>query len=184
MTQKEWVNIKKVNDQLSKNNNIIITKHGKGRGVVLLDRAKYFDKCLSMVAAKRFSKLDNDPTSKLESKVQTTLRKIKSKIPEIFYEKLYTAGSYPGKSYGDAKVHKLSANNVDELNLRPIVSNIGTVSHETAIYLVSLLAPLSKSEFTINNTKEFVKYTQKQKVPNGYKMVSFDVASLFSRMFH
>ena len=114
-----------------------------------------------MVAAKRFSKLDNDPTSKLESKVQTTLKKIKSKIPEIFYKKLYTAGSYPGKSYGDAKVHKLSANNVDELNLRPIVSNIGTVSHETAIYLVSLLAPLSKSEFTINNTKEFVKYIQK-----------------------
>ena len=30
-----------------------------------------------------------------------------------------------------------------------------------------------------NNTKEFVRYIQKQKVPDGYKMVSFDVVSLF-----
>ena len=48
--------------------------------------------------------------------------------------------------------------------------------------MASLLAPLSKSEFTINNTKEFVKYIQKQKVPDGYKMVSSDVASLFTNV--
>ena len=54
-----------------------------------------------------------------------------------------------------------------------------TATYETAKYLASLLAPLSKSEFTVNNTKEFVKYIQKQKVPDGYKMVSFDVAALF-----
>ena len=48
--------------------------------------------------------------------------------------------------------------------------------------MASLLAPLSKSEFTIKNTKEFVKYIQKQKVPYGYKMVSFDVASLFTNV--
>ena len=45
--------------------------------------------------------------------------------------------------------------------------------------MASLLAPLSKPEFTINNTKEFVKYIQKKQVPDEYKMVSFDVASLF-----
>ena len=49
-------------------------------------------------------------------------------------------------------------------------------------YLASLIAPLSKSEFTINNTKEFAKCTQKQKVPDGYKMVSFDVAALFTNV--
>ena len=48
--------------------------------------------------------------------------------------------------------------------------------------MAGLLAPLSKSEFTINNTKEFVMYIQKQKVPDGYKMVSFDVASLFTNV--
>ena len=37
-----------------------------------------------MLAKKQFSKLDYDPTSKLESKVQRTLRKIKSKLPKMF----------------------------------------------------------------------------------------------------
>ena len=137
---------------------------------------------MSILATKQFSKLDHDPTSKLESKVQGTLRKIKSKLPEKVYKKLYRARSYPGKFYGNAKVHKLSTNNVDDLTLRPIVSNIDTDTYETAKYLANLLAPLSKSEFTINNTKEFVKYIQKQKVPEGYKMVSFDVASLFTNV--
>ena len=107
----------------------------------------------------------------MESKVQRTLRKIKSKLPEKVYKKLHPRGYCPGKFYRNAKVHKLSTNKVDDLTLRPIVSNIDTATYETAKYLASLLAPLSKSEFTINNTKEFVKYIQKQKVPDGYKMV-------------
>ena len=45
----------------------------------------------------------------------------------------------------NAKVYKLSTNNVDDLTLRLIVSNIGTATYETAKYLASLLAPLSKS---------------------------------------
>ena len=131
-----------------------------------------------MLATKQFSKLDYDPTSKLESKVQRTLRKIKSKLPEKVYEKLYPTGPCPGKFYGNAKVHKPSTNNVVDLTLRPIVSNIASATYETAKYVDSLLAPLSKSKFTINNTKEFVGYIQKQKVSDGYELVSFDVASL------
>ena len=48
--------------------------------------------------------------------------------------------------------------------------------------MANLLAPLYKSEFTINNTKEFVKYIQKQKFSDGYMMVSFDVESLFTNV--
>ena len=172
----------KVIDHLSKHNNIIIIKQGKGRGVVILDRSKYIDKCLSMLATNQFSKLDYDPTSRLESKVQQTLKKIKSKLPENVYKKLYPAGSYPGKFYENSKVQKISTNNVNDLTLRPVVCNIGTAIYEMTKYLANLLASLSKSEFTINNAKEFVKYIQKQKVPDGYKMVSFDVASLFANV--
>ena len=135
-----------------------------------------------MLGTKQFSKLDNDPTSKLESKIQRTLRKIKSKLPEKVYRKLYLTGSCPGKFYGNAKVHKLLTNNADDLPLRPIISNIGTATYETAKYLANLLAPLGKSKYTITNTKEFVKYIQKQKVLDGYKMVSFDVVSLFTNV--
>ena len=127
---------KKVIDRLSKNNNIIIIKKDKGREVAILDRTKYIDKCLSMVATKQFSKLDYDPTSKLESKVQRTFRKIKSKLPKNLYKKLYPTESYPGKFYGNAKIHKLSTKNVDDLTLRSIVPNIGTATYETAKYLL------------------------------------------------
>ena len=44
----------KVIDRLSKNNNIIIIKKGKERGVAILDCTKYTDKCLSMLATKQF----------------------------------------------------------------------------------------------------------------------------------
>ena len=62
--------------------------------------------------------------------MQRTLRKIKSKLPENVYKKLYPIKPYPGKFYGNAKVCKLSTNNVDDLALRPIVSNIGTAALE------------------------------------------------------
>ena len=150
---------KEVIDRLSKKKKkkkIIIIKQDKGRGVVILDRTKYTDKCLSMLATKQFSKLDYHPTSKLESKVQRALKKIKSNLPENVYKRLCPTGSYPGKFYGNAKAHKQSNNNLDDLTLRPIVSNIGTTTHEATKYLASLLVPLSKPEFTINNTKGFV----------------------------
>ena len=76
-------------EKLSKNDAIIIVKQHKGHGVVILDRTKYIDKCLSMLGTKQFAKLDNHPTSKLESKIQRTLRKIKLKLPEKVYRKLY-----------------------------------------------------------------------------------------------
>ena len=50
---------------------------------------------------------------------------------------MYLTGSYPGKFYGNAKVHNLSTNNVDDLTLRLFVSNIGTATYETAKYLAS-----------------------------------------------
>ena len=43
---------KKFIDWLSKNNNIIIIKQNKGRGVVTLDRIKYIDQRLCMLATK------------------------------------------------------------------------------------------------------------------------------------
>ena len=46
-------------------------------------------------------------------------------MPQNVYSKLYPSGSYPGKFYGTAKMHKLLPNNIDDLSIRPIISNIG-----------------------------------------------------------
>ena len=64
------------------------------------------------------------------------------------------------------------------LPIRPIVSNIGTATYHLSKYLASLLSPLSESEYTAKNS--FVQTVKLDKIPSNYKIVSFDVKSLFS----
>ena len=90
-------------------------KQDKGRGVVVINRGKYSDKCLAILYTEQFLQLQKNPTSSLERKVQCTLRKIKQKIPTDVYAKLYPTGSSPGKFYGTVKVHKLAINDTVQL---------------------------------------------------------------------
>ena len=77
---------------------------------------------------------------------------MKLKLPSNIYTKIYPTGSLPGKFYGTAKIHKLSRNDtINELPLRPIVSNICTATCHLSKYLAELLSPLSESEYTIKN---------------------------------
>ena len=111
--------------------------------------------------------------------------KIQGAIGEETYRQIYPSGSNPGKFYGTAKVHKIKSTDQDKISklpIRPIVSNIGTATHKTAQYLSKLLSPLAKSKYTIENTKDFVNKIQKMKVPNGFKLISFDVVSLFTNV--
>ena len=130
--------------------NIVVLKQDKGRRVVILDKIIYVEKCLSILDTNQFMKLDKNPTSSFESKIQRTLRKIKSKLSTEEYKKLYPTGSNAGRFYGTAKLHKIYRNDkVDKLALRPIVSSIGTASDQLAKYLAKLLSLLSKSEHTV-----------------------------------
>ena len=122
--------------KLSKRKDIVILKQDNRKGVVLMDRHKYTDKCLALLSTKQFTTLTNDPTKTLESKVQQTLRKIKSKFTEQEHKKLYPTGSCPRKFYGTAKIHKISVNeNTDNLPIRPTVFNINTATYNLAKYL-------------------------------------------------
>ena len=165
--------------ELSKNENIVILKQGKGRGVVM-DKYKYIEKCMSFLTTKQFKQVDSDPTKTLESKVQRSLRKLKSKLSPYEYKKLYPTGSSPGKFYGTAKSHKLPANGkIDDLPRRPIVSN-STATYQLAKHLSKVLSPLRESEHNIKSTKDFIRQTKKEHTPAGYEMVSFAVKSLFT----
>ena len=112
-----------------------------------------------------------------------TLRKAKSRFTLQEYNKVYPTGSNAGKLYGTAKIHKLpESGTVDQLPLRPIVSNIGTASYYLAKHLAKILAPLSKSEYTVQNTKDFVNFIKPQKIPSNHQLISFDVVSLFTNV--
>ena len=96
---------------------------------------------------------------------------------------MYPTGSKPGLFYTTAKVHKLqSGERLNELKMRPIVSNDGTATYETAKFLNSLLAPLGKSDRSLLNTEAFVKQVKGQRIPEDCKMISFDVKNLFTNI--
>ena len=143
---------------------------------------KFLDKCYTSLNSNQFTKFDQDPTCYMKAKVQRTLRKVKSVVPQNVHSKLYPSGACPSKFCGTAKMHKLLTNNVDHLPHRPTISNVVTATYQAAKYLVKLLLPLGTLEYTISNTKIFVKQIRKMKAPLGYKMVSFDVTSSFTNI--
>ena len=152
--------------RLAENKDIIISRQDKGKGVVIMERGKYTEKCLNMLNSSQFTKLDHDPTKAVENKIKRALRKIKHKLYKQDYIRLYPTGSAPGKFYGTAKKRKMSINGtIEDLPLRPIVSNIGTASYHLAKHLAKILSPLSKSEYTVDSTTYFIKCVRKMKIP-------------------
>ena len=85
------------------------------------------------------------------------------------YSTIYPTISCLGKFYGTAKVHKLpERGNMDQLLIRPIVSNIGTATYQLAKYLAKLLSPLSQSQYTVKSTKDFIENLQNVNVTHGF----------------
>ena len=164
---------------MSNNNSIVILKQDKGRGLVIINRSAYLEKCFTLLNTSQFKRLTKDPTHATEWKIQRVVRKIKLKLPSNIYSKNYPTGSAPGKFYGTAKIHKLSPNDaINELPLRPTISNIGTATYHLPKYLAQFFSPLSESEYTIKNTKHFVEKIKIEHIPNDHLLVSFDVKSL------
>ena len=108
------------------------------------------------------------------------MRKIKTNLTSEEYSRLYPTGSFPGKFCCTAKIHKiLPTGNIDKLPIRPIVSKIDTSTNELAKYLAKLFSSLSRSQYTFNSTKHFIKSIKHEKILTGYQMISFDIKSLF-----
>ena len=83
----------------------------------------------------QFRKLGTDPTKSLENKVRQILLKTKNNLSETEYKKLYPAGSRLGLFYDTLKVLKVKQQKgLNKLTMRPIISNIGTATYETAKY--------------------------------------------------
>ena len=79
---------------------------------------------------------------------------------------MYTTGSKPGLFYGTAKVQKLKmCEGLKEVTVRPIISNIGTATYETAKYLNTLLTPLTKSQYNILSTDDFIQKIKSERIP-------------------
>ena len=95
-----------------------------------------------------------------------------------FYQITYLISYQPNDTAKRRKLKKGSS--LDDLLLRPIISNVGTASYQLAKCPGKLLSPLRKSQYTFNSTKEFIDMIMKETVPSSNKMISFDVSLLFT----
>ena len=80
--------------------------------------------------------------------------------------------------YGLAKVHKPTVNGFPKL--RPILSAIGTPTYKLAKFLVGIMEPLTKNEYTVKDTFAFAEDVRAQNT--DFWMSSFDVDSLFTNI--
>ena len=97
----------KIVSDLANNKDIQILRQNKGRGVVDMDSLKYIEKCLGLLDNEKFVRIFDDPTKRIECKIQRCVREIKNKVSKKHYLQLYPSGSSPGTFYGTAKIHKL-----------------------------------------------------------------------------
>ncbi|CAD6235335.1 GSCOCG00012412001-RA-CDS, partial [Cotesia congregata] len=88
-----------------------------------------------------------------------------------------TRQALPPKLYGLRKVHKSGC------CLRPVVSCISSLGYKLSRYLHNVLSPVVKTfKFNLKNSREFVEYIKLQKIPKNFRLVSFDVVSLFTNI--
>ena len=97
-----------------KNDNIVICKPDKGRGVVIIDKETYISKLKVIISdSTKFRLVTEDLlvfSRRIEDRVNRFLSKILKLdiIDDINYRKLYASGTGPGILYGLPKIHKLN----------------------------------------------------------------------------
>ncbi len=94
-----------------------------------------------------YKKLSQNPTNKIDNKINKVLKKYEEKnyLTRDQRLKLSPQNSIPPQIYGLPKIHK------ENVPLRPIVSAIGSPTHNLAKFIVIIISSIS------GNTKLYVK---------------------------
>ena len=164
--------------RLKNDNDIVILPADKGRVIVVMDKTDYFDKMDALVNDKQtYEELKRDPTPALQRKLNSKILKLKK--TDAFdtqrYYRLRCSVPQPPKLYGLPKLHKPG------IPMRPIVSFCGSPTYQLSKYLTTILQPLTdKSRRKLQSTENFIDAIKTVQIPDNYKLVSFDVKSLFT----
>jgi hypothetical protein len=143
---------------------------------VVLDESKY-NKLNTLLESRIYEPLPEDPTAKVERKVQKLLSKHKTTLPIDPKHKLTPYHCKALHLYGLHKIHK------PDIPPRPIVSSIGSPCYVVAGFLHKILSPLAgKLESFIKNSGHFVRLLKSVNLQYSDTLISFDVVSLFTNV--
>ena len=164
--------------RLKTDENIVILPADKGRVTVVMDKTDYYDKMDALVNDKQTYQVPKrDPTPALQRKLNSKLLDLKKTdaIDIQRYNRLRCRVPQPPKLYGLPKLHK------PNIPMRPIVSFCGSPTYQLSKYLTTVLKPLTdESRHKLQSTENFIDAIKTVQVPDDYKLVSFDVKSLFT----
>ena len=169
ITKEDYNKIKEFN-----RNDIFIRKADKNNTFVKMDKNEYIQQLTYLLSnTSKFQKFNSDPTEAIKRKLNSLIAKA-NKHSTIFSE---ITGHYEaGYIYGNPKTYK-DKNNPP---LRPIVSQVGTVTYDVAKRLNALIAPFMQKRYMIESTQEFIEIVKTVKQPK--LLASLDVESLFTNV--
>ena len=141
-------------------------------------KTDYYDKMNALVSDKQtYKELKQDSTLSLQRRLNdklSSLRKTNSINLQIYY-RLRSSVPRPPKLYGLPKIHK------PQIPIRPIISFYGPPTCQLSKYLSTILQPLeNNSRHKLQSTETFIDVIKTVRIPDNYKLVSFDEKSLFS----
>lgn len=177
-------------DQLKKAKHIVIKPADKGSAVVLMDREQY------VLEAQRqlndptyYKKLENPIYMETIPMIQDILLNLKKKKVINAKQLQYLQGDLQPRErrfYILPKIHKNPSTWTVPYEIpkgRPIVSDCGSETYQTAEFLDFFLNPLStRHPSYVKDTCHFVNLVKNIKAPSEFYFFSMDVASLYTNI--
>lgn len=162
---------------LKEHKDIIIIPSDKGNKTVFMWRNDYETKMAAIVSDENiYQKITRDNTLAIETKNNQIVKRLHDGgyIDGITKQCLTTHNSRIPRMYGLPKIHKTG------IPLRPIVSCIMSPTYALSKFLNNILKPITNLRgFNVKDSFQFVERIRNIDVPDGYKMISLDVVSLF-----
>ena len=163
----------------------VILKPDKGQGVVLLKKEDYVNSMDQIFSdKKKFKLVENDNTISRIENIKRYLNTMlnRGEISEQEKKDMRMRGANRARARGLPKTHK----KFDQIPpFRPIVDTTNTPYSGIGSHLKKVLHPLTMNEFSMKDSfqaAEKIGEIDYSLLQNGYKLVSFDVVSLFTNV--
>lgn len=160
---------------------LLVLKADKGNVTVLMKREEYHTLALQLLEdPASYVRLPSDPTSTIQQKANRLVSQLKKGgyiTDSVAKRSMVYDFSFP-VFYGLPKIHK------PVLSLRPIISSVNAPTRNLAKLITGILtSSYSKNnQYYIQDSFEFADFANDFQLPDGYRLLSLDVVSLFSNI--
>ena len=176
---------KKVKIMKKLRNRFVILKPDKGQGVVVLKKDDYIRSMENLFSDRsKFKEVNEDTTIRRVETIKCYINTMfnRGEITADEVKQMRRKGANRARARGLPKTHKTFENIP---SFRPVVDTTNTPYSGIGTYLKTLLNPLTVNEFSMKDTFQAIEEIGKidhTQLNKGYRLVSFDVVSLFTNV--